>query len=433
MTTLAAGAPEAGDAIRTRDSSDAPPSIMFLSPSAQIGGAERVLVDMVASLRHANPEQRLSVIASADGPLVESAVALGARVKVLPFPPSLAKLGDAAAGAPSGPRAEAIRLLARTALAIPEVLRYIRELRRELRVDSPGIIHSNGAKMHVLSGIAGRGLAPVVWHMHEYLGKRRFMRRALRASVSSCSAVIANSASVGADARSVLGESVPIHTVLNAVDLGRFTPDGARLDIDSLAGLSQPPFGTVRIGLVATFARWKGHELFFRALAALPERVAVRAYVIGGPLYETQGSQYTVEELRSIAAEYGLGDRIAFTGHVSDVASVMRSLDVVVHASVAPEPFGLVIAEAMACGRAVITSGAGGALEFALNEKNALVFAPGDADSLARAIERLVECEALRSQLGAEGYHTATERFDRLRLAHALTPIYDQAILAGRA
>ena len=79
-------------------------------------------------------------------------------------------------------------------------------------------------------------------------------------------------------------------------------------------------------------------------------------------MYDTAGSQHTMEELQALADGLGLGGRVGFTGFLPP-APAMRALDVVVHASTRPEPFGLVIAEAMACGRAVITSAAGGAAE----------------------------------------------------------------------
>ena len=108
----------------------------------------------------------------------------------------------------------------------------------------------------------------------------------------------------------------------------------------------------VRIGLVATFARWKGHARFSTRSRRLPESLPVRGYVIGGPVYETAGSQVSLDELRAAVAALGLEGRVGFTGFVEDAAQAMRALDVVVHASTEPEPFGLVIAEAMACARA---------------------------------------------------------------------------------
>ena len=54
---------------------------------------------------------------------------------------------------------------------------------------------------------------------------------------------------------------------------------------------------------------------------------------------------------------------VGFTGHVADVPAALRSLDIVVHASTAPEPFGMVIAEGMASRRAVVAARGGGAAE----------------------------------------------------------------------
>jgi glycosyltransferase involved in cell wall biosynthesis len=186
------------------------------------------------------------------------------------------------------------------------------------------------------------------------------------------------------------------------------------------------------VGLLATMARWKGHETFLKSLALLPERTAVRGYVIGGPVYQTDGSQFAPGELRALAARLGVEDRVGFTGFVEDAASAMRALDVVVHASTEPEPFGLVIAEGMACGRAVVASNAGGASELLREGEDALAHAPGDAATLARSIERLACDPNLRLRLGREGVLTARRRFDRGRLAGELLPIYREVLAPAR-
>jgi glycosyltransferase involved in cell wall biosynthesis len=224
--------------------------------------------------------------------------------------------------------------------------------------------------------------------------------------------------------REVVGRRPPIFTVYNAIDLIRFSPAGKLADLDNLAGMPPLGAGGLRIGIVATMARWKGHETFLRALAMLPAAMPVRAYVIGGARYETAGSQYTIEELRALAAQLGVGDRVGFTGFVKAVAPAMRSLDIVVHASTQPEPFGLVIAEAMACGRAVIASAGGGAAEIIENGIDALAHPPGDAPALARLISQLADDPALRQQLGRAAARASARRFAQARLAADLVPIY---------
>ena len=156
------------------------------------------------------------------------------------------------------------------------------------------------------------------------------------------------SKSVAADIRQTTGDGVHVETVWNAVDLERFDPCGPQLDLDALAGLPPAPAGTVRLGLVATFARWKGHRLFLDMVRALGRDIPFRAYIVGGPVYETNASQWSIDALKASVAERDLSDRVGLTGFVADTSAALRALDIVVHASTKPEPFGLAIAEAMA-------------------------------------------------------------------------------------
>ena len=95
---------------------------------------------------------------------------------------------------------------------------------------------------------------------------------------------------------------LPVQVVYNTVDADKFSPrrDGGWLD--AAAGL--PPAGgeVVRIGLIATYALWKGHELFLEAASRLSAEAPrnVCFYIIGGPIYATGGSQFSREELRSL-------------------------------------------------------------------------------------------------------------------------------------
>src|SRR6185503_20986573 len=99
-------------------------------------------------------------------------------------------------------------------------------------------------------------------------------------------------------------------------------------------------------------------------------------------------------------------------GFVHTPEASFRALNVVVHASTAPEPFGLVIAEAMACGRAVIVSNAGGAAELVSNDIDALTHSPGDVGELAKRIAALATDADLRRRLGSAARVTAERAFD---------------------
>jgi glycosyltransferase involved in cell wall biosynthesis len=400
--------------------------IAFLSPSGELGGAEASLVDVLASLRVAQPSWPLHLVEAVDGPLLARAAALGATAAVVPFSRAIARLGEHGASQGGG----IARLATQLGIAAGPIAAYGARLRREIAAFAPDLVHSNGLKMHLLGARAAD--APLVWHVHDYLGSRRLTARLLRWSSSHCAAVIANSRSVAADVKHAIGPAAPIFTVYNAVDLKRFSPAADAIDLDRAAQLPLAPAGTVRVGLVATYARWKGHTTFLQAIARLPPGAPpVRAYVIGGPVYRTDRSQVSAGELRQIARAANIEDRVGFTGFLSEPERAMRALDIVVHASTDPEPFGLVIAQAMACGCAVIASDAGGAAELFTRGVDAIGHAPGNVDALASAIHHLAVNPGVRARLGVAARATAERLFDRARLASELMPIYERARAAA--
>lgn len=399
--------------------------IVYLNPSGQLGGAERCLLDILWSVRAAKPDWSLQVVASDDGPLVSECNALGVPTTVVKFPSALARLGDAGAGGPAGRQQSRSSLLREIFLTGPTAWRYARKLRRTLRELSPDIIHSNGFKMHILAVWASPRGIPVVWHIHDYVSARPMMARLLRRYAKQCAVAVANSRSVAADVKAVCGKHLRVSTIYNGIDLQNFSPAGPSLDLDALSGLPPSNGGTVRVGMLGTLARWKGHETFLRALALIPEDLPIRGYIAGAALYQTNGSQHSLAELKQLATTLGISHRIGFTGFVDQPAAAMRALDIVVHASTQPEPFGLVIAEGLACGRAVVASDGGGVTELITAEADALSHPPGDANTLAECITRLATDSALRSKLGQAGRTTAEHRFDRARLATELIPIYE--------
>jgi glycosyltransferase involved in cell wall biosynthesis len=390
--------------------------VAYLNPCGQMGGAEMSLMDVLLSIRAAEPTWECWLVLGEDGPLVEQAKAAGVRVMVAPFPDGLARLGDSGSG-PLGALWACVKAAAGT-------IRYAFDLRRMLSELQPDIVHTNGFKMHVLGAWAHPRNAPVIWHVRDFVSTRPLMKILLRWHANRAAAAIGNSKSVASDVQMVCGPRLETVCIYNAIDLKRYSPVGAQSDLDSLAGLGPVAQGAVRVGLVATLAHWKGHAVFLAALARLPKDLPYRAYVIGGAIYQTDNSQRTLDELRALAGKLGIGGKVGFTGYVPDTAGAIRALDVLVHASTQPEPFGRVIAEGMACGRAVICSAAGGAAELITEREDALAHPPGDDVALAARIEELVRDPELRARLGRAGRTTAERRFDRSRLATQLVPLY---------
>jgi glycosyltransferase involved in cell wall biosynthesis len=398
--------------------------IAYLTPTGALGGAEFCLLDLLSSARSLFPEWEPHVLLGSDGKLRGEVEALGIPCDVLPLPAKVAKLGDAGLQQVSRFQ-KSLRLGFGGLRASADTLAYANRLSKWLRFVDPDVVQTNGMKMHLLGAWSARKGLPVVWHLHDYLGSRPAMARLLKLSRRPRLTAVAVSCSVAVDAMAVLGCKVPVHAILNRIDLERFHDgpgDGAKLD--RAGGVEPAAPGTVRVGLVATFAIWKGHSVFLEAISKIPANRQARFYIVGGPIYESLGSQITFESLRDQAAALGISDRLVLTGHQEDPAEAIRSLDVVVHASTRPEPFGRVIAEGMACGRAVIAMRDGGAAELFVDESDALGCDPGNPEQLAQIIDRLILDQGLRDRLGREGRRSALKRFDRTRLAEDWARIY---------
>ena len=367
--------------------------VVYLNPVGEIGGGELSLLDLMASVAEVLPSVERHLIVAGDGPLIARAEALGVTVHVLPFPETLAALGDfglrdqgwlgkigwlVTRGVPAG-------------LACRGYTRHLGALLREL---DPTVVHSNGIKTHILLKLSGFNQVPVIWHVRDFYRPRPLMARALSWACGGVSRAIAISASVGRDAESILN-GVPVTVVYNAIDTVRFAPGvGDGPGLDRLAGLPAAVAGTVRVGLVATYARWKGQDLFMSAISRVRSARPTRFYIVGGPIYKTKGSQFSEEELRELASKLKVADRLAFVPFQAETADTFRALNVVIHASTRPEPFGRTIVEAMACSRPVVVANGGGASELFTDGKDALGVTPGDTDALAQAMDRLIENDA---------------------------------------
>ncbi|MGH7330580.1 MAG: glycosyltransferase family 4 protein, partial [Polyangiaceae bacterium] len=304
---------------------------------------------------------------------------------------------------------------------------YVAKLRREIALFSPEIVQSNGMKMHMLGALARPRNARLVWYVHDFVSERRIASRALRALSRRAHLAVTNSAAVRDDFAKTV-RAIPARVVLNAIDTDDFTPSGESAPLEELAGITPNP-NAIRVGLLATFARWKGQDVFLEAAKLVRERapdLAIRFFIVGSALYRTD-AQFSEAELRAKANELGIADAVAFVPFQNDAASLYRALDVVVHASSRPEPFGRTIVEAMACGRAVIGVAEGGAAEIIRHDENALAIPPRDPKALADAIVRLAKDASARELLGEKGRADAVARFSRERLAGDMLRAY-QAI-----
>jgi glycosyltransferase involved in cell wall biosynthesis len=354
--------------------------ILFLTHSAQPAGAELSLLRLVTSM----PNDENLVVFTEHGPLVDRFRTHGVRVEVV-----------------EGSTPVAINRQSVSPIAVARAMwvwactgRQVGKLAREFHADVI-VARSNRA---LLMGAVARQVAgaPLVWSVHdqitsEYLGPVR--ASAMRfIGARAASAFIANSHSTLWTVRT---KGKPAHVAPPGLHLGEFDRRPRK------AGKQ------LTIAMVGRLAPWKGQEVFLRALA-LSGIEQFKALVVGGAVF---GESEYEARLHGLVNQLGLGKQVEFTGHLDDVGPVLSETDILVHASVLPEPFGAVVIEGMAAGCCVIASKGGGTSEIISHEMNGLLVNRNDPLALAQNLRRVICDLELRNQMQECGRKDA-RRFD---------------------
>lgn len=345
-------------------------TILALDPSANVGGAELSLLDVLEGLQ----ERGHSVLLAApeDGNLLETAAARRIRTAAWDFPRALRRVGRH-----TGPLT--------VFLALSGVLRALWSLLRMIYKQRPEIIYSNGVKCHLLSGMPRLFLwRPVVWHARDFVAQRGIARVLFPLARFTRIQVIANSQAVAAEWQTRGIPAVLVYNGFNVKPLRKIERNSACLQLLS-AGVLVP---------------WKGFEVILRACRLLPESLAWTLTICGGEIYETDGQQGERKRLEQLAAELGIRDRVTFTGMVDDLGGYLDASDILLHGSVRPEPFGRVVAEAMLAETPVIASRGGGIPEIVRDGVDGLLYPMGDVQALRDAICRLAGDANGRSAMG---------------------------------
>jgi glycosyltransferase involved in cell wall biosynthesis len=298
---------------------------------------------------------------------------------------------------------------------------YIRAVVAWIRREKIQLVHLNNGfenlEAHLAAWLTG---TPVVVHAHGPCG-RSYLTRQLAPRAPTCIAIsqsVAESCrAAGVSAQRLRLVPNPLTVRPTLLDLGERQRARARYGI---------PEDFTTAGIVGRIVSWKGQLEFLRAAAIALRQVPDAGAVIIGDV--TDANDAYGRKLRQEVVELGIEDRVWFTGFIQDPIEAYALIDVLVHSSILPEPFGLVLTEAMAFGIPVIAAVTGGPVEIITEGLDGFLRDPRDPAAVGTELARLLRDASLRSRIGAAGQDTVIRRFDPDNYVSRMAEIYDQVL-----
>lgn len=383
-----------------------PARILFIDHTAALSGGELALLNLVRHLDRTRFEP--VVLLFSGGPLVERLSLAGVETHILPLSPGVARTRKESLGPKSllGPG----KVLASVAF-VARVRRFIARNRFDL-------VHTNSLKADLLGGLAARlARKPLVWHVHDriepdYLPKSVVAVFRLLARILP-HVVVANSWATLATLR------LPARKLSHVIPPGI---DPTPFAVAETTTQNRDHGGHPLVAIVGRISPWKGQHVFLRAAALVHAKFPdARFQIIGSAMF---GEQEYERSLHALVTDLGLNGLVEFTGFVEDVPALLRRLDLLVHASTSPEPFGQVLVEAMAAAKPVVATGGGGVAEIVENEITGLLVPMDDPYATAQAITRLFEMPSTAHEMGLRGRQRVLDHYTIRRTARDFHALY---------
>ncbi len=382
--------------------------VLFVNHTAKLGGGEIALGLLI---RHLDSEVDHEVLLFEDGPLADLLQPV-TKVHTITLP---AEIREA--------RKDSLVSFAtlRKLGGVPISILRVRGAIRRLDVD---FVHTNSLKADILGGIAARLAGKrVIWHVRDriapdYLpGEVVTVFRRLARIIPH--AIIANSAAT------LESLHLPARERRNGLS-GQVIHDGLDLSMVPVVEPSQRPM--LVVGLVGRLSPWKGQDVFLSAIHQIHEELPdVRFEIIGSALF---GEEDYERHIRELSVQLELESCVQFCGFVTNIAERIAALDLVVHASTISEPFGQVIIEGMAAGKAVIATRGGGVSEIVEDGVSGLLVPMKDPTALAQAMLLLLRDPVRRAQLGAAARQRVGDKFRIEYTAEKVLRLYQELALS---
>jgi glycosyltransferase involved in cell wall biosynthesis len=223
-----------------------------------------------------------------------------------------------------------------------------------------------------------------------------------------------------------------IRLIHRGVDLQQFDP--AHVSSQRLIQLAQKwrlAESTPVVMLPGRITGWKGHRLLIDALSVLRTRnpaLELRCMMVG-----PTESPHLVDGLLAHAEAAGVGGWVQIVQDCNDIPAAYMITDVAVSASIEPEAFGRVVAEAQAMGRPVVAPAHGAATEIVEPGVTGWLFTPRDPVSLADALQRALALSRTdRERLADRAIARVRARFDKVEMCAKTLAVYDEVLAMRR-
>ncbi|MCP4971920.1 MAG: glycosyltransferase family 4 protein, partial [Arcobacter sp.] len=174
----------------------------------------------------------------------------------------------------------------------------------------------------------------------------------------------------------------------------------------------------LQVGYIGRLELWKGVDIFIKTMPTILEEYKNIQFVIVG-----SGKQ--VETLKTLAKKLNVFNSIKFYGKINNIAKIYKSLDILVHTSIQPEPFGRVVIEGMANKLPVISTNIGGPIEIITHSKDGFLLPPGNSNLLSKQIIRLIKSSELRTQIGNNAFQKVKDNFDITTTTQNIEKLYN--------
>ncbi len=301
---------------------------------------------------------------------------------------------------------------------VMEPLRLASLLRRE-RIE---LVHLNNSIVRNHPWMIAARLAGIPCITHErgindsFLARDRWLAKGLNAVVCISAAVHDNLIARG------LGH-LSLVTIHNGLD-----PDAMLITQSAREIRSELEVRAEQrlVGIIGNIKPWKGQEVVVQAIGLLRNEFPDLVCVLIGDTSPDDAAYR--DRIETLIDQLGLRGRVLITGYRADVANYIAALEIQIHASIAPEPFGRVLLEGMALGKPLVASGGGAVSEIVVDAKTGLLFEPGNPEALADALRSLLNDPVRAAAMGLAGRQRLDAEFSIQRNVSETQALYDRLL-----